>query len=105
MFVSSSLCLPIIMCVDYAGTSTLGKAPGLTQPTNWKSLPGTNTVAFTKLVNYRQKSFNIGPWGKCYKLFITIIYKFLYYARVFVPGKLLQVSLIYASRSKESNLT
>jgi hypothetical protein len=51
--------------VAHLARSPIGLAPAL--PRNirldWKSLPGTNTLAITKIRNLRpQKIYNIGPW-------------------------------------------
>ncbi len=49
-------------------------------------------------VNYdRKKYYNTG--ANVIKLFLSIIYGFLKYARVFVPGKLLQPSLMFAGKA------
>ncbi len=39
-------------------------------------------------------------WGQCYKTFLSVICIFLYQARVFVPGKLFQPSLMFVSKAR-----
>ncbi len=43
--------------------------------------------------------YNIDPTAKFYKTFAVVIYKFLWYAGVFVPGKPFQPSLLFAGKA------
>ena len=38
-------------------------------------------------------------WAQCYKTFLSVIYELSKQARVFVPGKLFQPSLIFEGKS------
>ncbi len=38
--------------------------------------------------------------GQCYKTFLSVIYEFSQSAKVFVPGKPFQLSLMYASKAR-----
>jgi hypothetical protein len=68
---------------------------------SWKGLPRTNTLAYYKtLVNYdRKKFYNIGPWGQCYKTFLSVIYEFSN-KLVFVRGKPFQPSVCEYNQSQ-----
>jgi hypothetical protein len=65
--------------VEFLKGSSHGKALAL--PTNirlvWKGLPGPNTLAITKSVNYGCKIFHrIGSWACIIKLITAVIYSF-----------------------------
>ncbi len=73
----------------------------------WKSLPGTNSLAYYgNSKNMDKKSYiTLGPGTSVVKLVTTVIYICLEQARVFVPGKPFQPSLMFASRLRHYSQT
>ncbi len=66
----------------------------------WKGLQGTNHSSLLgPIVNFEQSSFLIiGPRALIYNNFTTVIYEFSQQARVFVPGRLFQPSLMFVAK-------
>jgi hypothetical protein len=57
-------------------------------------LPNTfNVTSSQKFILNTNKFHNFEARAQCYKPFLSVIYEFLYYDSVFVPGKLFQLSL------------
>jgi hypothetical protein len=61
----------------------------------WKVLPRTNTLAYFASVKKIKSFLTLTPGANVIKLFTSVSHEFLYYARVFVLGKLFQPSLMF----------
>jgi hypothetical protein len=69
---------------------------------SWKGLSGTNTAAYFVLQSLwtkKKRLCDVDTWGKYYKTFLSVIYKFLYQAREFVRGKLFHLSVMFAGEA------
>ncbi len=79
------LCQPTLMFVGKAGvypSESLGKKHS----------------SLRTFVNYGRKSFH-SPGANVIKLYLSVIYQFSYYARVFVCNKLFQPGLMFAGKA------
>jgi hypothetical protein len=64
-----------------------------------------HSILLPKIINYGQKKFyDIVTWPNVIKLFTAIIYRFLLYARVLVPGRPFQLSLLLMGKAKRPTL-
>ncbi len=65
-----------------------------------KDLQGTNKSFLRKFINYIRKEFyNIGSWAQSNETFLSVTSEFLQLARVFVPDKPFQPSLMFGGKA------
>ncbi len=87
MFVPGKPFLSCLLFADKAMSqkgASLGYVPALLANIRL----GRNTLAYYKKNYYTHINFfDIGPRGKCYETFLSVIYDFWELARVLVPGK------------------
>jgi hypothetical protein len=65
----------------------------------WKDLQRTNTLAYFASVKKIKSFLTLTPGANVKKLLLSVIYEFLQYARVFVPVKLFQPSLMFVGNA------
>ncbi len=93
MFVSGKLFKPSLMLADNPRSLTRVKHLRLARDKPCSLLQ--------KFANYGCKKFyDIATCGQCYKTFLYDIYKFLKQARVLVPGKLFEHSLMFVGNPR-----